>query len=96
MSITERVKVAKWNAGKVKIALDDALKDAIQHRGYVEDFSATDLRLGLTFLAILVSGYGLYFRYGVQIFNLDVENLAKSRLEFTQWHFPHVGLRSHC
>lgn len=58
----ERVKVNKWNGAKVKIALDDALRDVMVDRGYVEDFTATDVKLFVTTLAVAIAGYGLYFR----------------------------------
>lgn len=59
----EPIKVAKWNAVKVKIALDDAVRDAFMKRGYVEDFSSTDMKLIATAAAIAIAGYGIYYRY---------------------------------
>lgn len=59
----ERVKVNKWNGGKVKIALDDALRDVILDRGYVEDHKSTDLKLLITTVAVAIAGYGLYYSW---------------------------------
>jgi hypothetical protein len=66
MSATETnepIKVAKWNGSKVKIALDDAVRDAVLKRGFVEDFSSTDIKLLATAVAIAVAGFGIYYRY---------------------------------
>lgn len=61
----ERVKVNKWNGSKVKFALDDALREIITNRGYVEDFKSTDIRLLVTTVAVAIASYGLYYRYDV-------------------------------
>ncbi|KNC82445.1 hypothetical protein SARC_05277 [Sphaeroforma arctica JP610] len=59
----ERVLVEKYNAVKVRHALDDAMKATFAKMGWVEDYTHVDVKLALEAVAVAFAGVGLYISY---------------------------------
>jgi hypothetical protein len=83
----EQIRVAKWNGSKVKIALDDVVREAVLKRGFVEDFTSTDMKLLATSIAVAIAAYGIYYRYvNLFPFNMVTNDIvrfpSRSSLQF--------------